>query len=224
MANGRARAAHGPARGSPSPKWAGRAGLKLAKVLPSPNPFMKWAAHGLPVGTRKARNPLGTHGLPMGRFSQLPTVFDSGLILAIETGHGHGLDSGAVAVECSGAWPDGRPWAAQPSPLAAAGSSGRALPEKLARMVASEFILDATIRFKLGRRATNLNWMAASDVNSDATIRASIAGSGAVFKFFLQKAAQTRPKPNRVWAARWAPCPFAILIGKQFMTYPPGSV
>ncbi|PLW54657.1 hypothetical protein PCANC_05326 [Puccinia coronata f. sp. avenae] len=66
MANGRARAAHGPAQGSPSPKWAGRAGLKLAKVLPSPNPFMKWAAHGLPVGTRKARNPLGTHGLPMG--------------------------------------------------------------------------------------------------------------------------------------------------------------
>jgi hypothetical protein len=29
-----------------------------------------------------------------------------------------------------------------------------ALPEKLARMVASKFILDATIRFKLGRRAT----------------------------------------------------------------------
>ncbi|PLW20963.1 hypothetical protein PCANC_11239 [Puccinia coronata f. sp. avenae] len=57
----------GPAQGSPSPKWAGRAGLKLAKVLPSPNPFMKWAAHGLPVGTRKAQNPLGTHGLPTGR-------------------------------------------------------------------------------------------------------------------------------------------------------------
>ncbi|PLW50966.1 hypothetical protein PCASD_01213 [Puccinia coronata f. sp. avenae] len=51
------------------------------------------------------------------------------------------------------------------------------LLEKLARMVASKFILDATIQFKLGRRATNLNRMAASDVNSDATIRACIAGS-----------------------------------------------
>ncbi|PLW40105.1 hypothetical protein PCASD_07846 [Puccinia coronata f. sp. avenae] len=90
----------------------------------------------------------------------------------METGHGHGSDSGAVAVECSvctvqtagpagprqGAWPNGCPWAAQSSPLPAAGSLGRA-----------------------------------------------------VFEFFLQKAAQTRPKPKRVWAAQWAPCPFAIL-------------
>ncbi|PLW40212.1 hypothetical protein PCANC_17961 [Puccinia coronata f. sp. avenae] len=44
-------------------------------------------------------------------------------------------------------------------------------------MVASKFISDATIQFKLGRRATDLNWMAASNVNSDATIQASIAGS-----------------------------------------------
>ncbi|PLW41339.1 hypothetical protein PCASD_08906 [Puccinia coronata f. sp. avenae] len=59
-----------------------------------------------------------------------------------------------------GDWPDGRPWAAQPSPLTAAGCSGRA-----------------------------------------------------IFQFFPQMAAQTRPKPDRVWAARWAPCPIAILRG-----------
>jgi hypothetical protein len=82
------------------------------------------------------------------------------------------------------------------------------LPEKLAWIVASEFILDVAIRFKLRQGATELivdrvklcglgvlppdldwssihsvarrpilNWMAASDVNSGATIQASIAGS-----------------------------------------------
>ncbi|PLW22854.1 hypothetical protein PCANC_28685, partial [Puccinia coronata f. sp. avenae] len=82
------------------------------------------------------------------------------------------------------------------------------LPEKLARIVASEFISDVAIRFKLRQGATKLivdrvklcglgvlppdldrssihsvarrpilNRMAASDVNSGATIQASIAGS-----------------------------------------------
>ncbi|PLW04813.1 hypothetical protein PCASD_25358 [Puccinia coronata f. sp. avenae] len=52
-------------------------------------------------------------------------------------------------------------------------------------MAASELIADTAIRFKLGRRATtihsvarrpSMNRMAASDVNSDAAIRASFAG------------------------------------------------
>ncbi|PLW52203.1 hypothetical protein PCASD_00160 [Puccinia coronata f. sp. avenae] len=62
-------------------------------------------------------------------------------------------------------------------------------------MAASEFISDATIRFKLGRRATDLNRMAASDVNSDATIRASIAGS------------VCRP-PDRIHSSGWQVEPF----------------
>ena len=66
MANGRARAAHGPAQGSPSPKWAGQARLKLAKVLPSPNLFMKWAARGHPQGPEPAGHPWAAHGPLVG--------------------------------------------------------------------------------------------------------------------------------------------------------------
>ncbi|PLW16576.1 hypothetical protein PCANC_15015 [Puccinia coronata f. sp. avenae] len=43
-------------------------------------------------------------------------------------------------------------------------------------MAASKLIADTAIRFKLGRRATDLNRMATSNVNSDAAIRASFAG------------------------------------------------
>ncbi|PLW46320.1 hypothetical protein PCANC_11197 [Puccinia coronata f. sp. avenae] len=43
-------------------------------------------------------------------------------------------------------------------------------------MAASELIADTAIQFKLRRRATDLNQMAASNVNSDAAIRASFAG------------------------------------------------
>ncbi|PLW58482.1 hypothetical protein PCANC_00085 [Puccinia coronata f. sp. avenae] len=50
-------------------------------------------------------------------------------------------------------------------------------PEKLAWMATSKLILDAAIRFKLGRCATNLNRMAVSAINSDAAIQASFAGS-----------------------------------------------
>ncbi|PLW24699.1 hypothetical protein PCASD_07557 [Puccinia coronata f. sp. avenae] len=57
-----------------------------------------------------------------------------------------------------------------------AGKETYSLPAKLARIAASELIADTAIRFKLGRRATDINRMAASDVNSDAAIRASFAG------------------------------------------------
>ncbi|PLW41926.1 hypothetical protein PCASD_12828 [Puccinia coronata f. sp. avenae] len=51
--------------------------------------------------------------------------------------------------------PSGRISQVAPTGRFLVASSGRfSLPEKLARMVASEFISDATIRFKLGRRAT----------------------------------------------------------------------
>ncbi|PLW31555.1 hypothetical protein PCASD_19119 [Puccinia coronata f. sp. avenae] len=89
------------------------------------------------MGARVARNPVGTHGQPTGRWWASPS-----------------LPRGPRR----GDWADRCPWAAQPSPLTAAGRSGRA-----------------------------------------------------IFQFFPQMAARTRPKPNRVWAAQWAPCPIAIL-------------
>ncbi|PLW22132.1 hypothetical protein PCASD_15133 [Puccinia coronata f. sp. avenae] len=69
-----------------------------------------------------------------------------------------------------GDWPDGRPWAAQPSPLTAAGRSGRA-----------------------------------------------------IFQFFPQMEARTRPKPDRVWEAQWAPCPIAILTADIKSVQPPAA-
>ncbi|PLW53133.1 hypothetical protein PCANC_11336 [Puccinia coronata f. sp. avenae] len=78
-----------------------------------------------------------------------------------------------------------------PQPAASKGNNISSLPEKLDRMAASKFISDAAIQFKLGRLATefelvrdslggvrlSLNWMAASNINSDAAIRARFSGS-----------------------------------------------
>ncbi|PLW29985.1 hypothetical protein PCASD_21757 [Puccinia coronata f. sp. avenae] len=126
----------------------------MAKVLPSPNPFMEWAAHGRPCGPEPGGHPWDAHGLLVGLSTQAPTGLWT-----------YGLPPPATqppARPLSGNWPDGRPWAAQPSPLTATGRSGQA-----------------------------------------------------IFLFFPQMAAQTRPKPDRVWEARWAPCPIAILTWKE---------
>ncbi|PLW21245.1 hypothetical protein PCASD_17580 [Puccinia coronata f. sp. avenae] len=50
MPIGRAWAAHGLARGCPTAYQAGQAGSIAAKMLPSPHPLTKWAAHGPPAG------------------------------------------------------------------------------------------------------------------------------------------------------------------------------